>query len=245
MSAERVILHSDMNNFYASVEARYHPELRERPMAVCGNPQLRHGIVLAKNELAKSCGVKTGEPIWQAVRKCPELTFAEPHYDLYASYSRMAKEIYSEYTDQVENFGLDECWLDVSGSTCLFGEGKLIAEEIRKRIHSELGVTVSVGVSFNKVFAKLGSDLKKPDAVTRIDRENVKEQIWPLPVGELLYVGGSTRNKLAKYGIFTIGELASSRVEFLRYILGKSGVTLWNFANGYDLSPVSDIGTER
>lgn len=245
MPSERVILHSDMNNFYASVECRYHPEFRGRPMAVCGNPRLRHGIILAKNEEAKRFGVKTGEPIWQAVQKCPELVFAEPHYDLYADYSRMAKEIYSDYTDQVESFGLDECWLDVSGSTRLFGEGKTIAEEIRKKVRTELGVTVSVGVSFNKIFAKLGSDLKKPDAVTQIDREDVKERIWPLPVSELLYVGRATRNKLAKYGIFTIGELASSQAEFLRYILGKSGVTLWNFANGRDLSPVSEIGAER
>ena len=245
MPSERVILHSDMNNFYASVECRYHPEFRGRPMAVCGNPELRHGIILAKNEEAKRFGVKTGEPIWQAVQKCPELVFAEPHYDLYADYSRMAKEIYSDYTDQVESFGLDECWLDVSGSTRLFGEGKTIAEEIRKKVRMELGVTVSVGVSFNKIFAKLGSDLKKPDAVTQIDREDVKERIWPLPVSELLYVGRATRNKLAKYGIFTIGELASSQAEFLRYILGKSGVTLWNFANGRDLSPVSEIGAER
>lgn len=245
MPSERVILHSDMNNFYASVECRYHPEFRGRPMAVCGNPELRHGIILAKNEEAKRFGVKTGEPIWQAVQKCPELVFAEPHYDLYADYSRMAKEIYSDYTDQVESFGLDECWLDVSGSTRLFGEGKTIAEEIRKKVRTELGVTVSVGVSFNKIFAKLGSDLKKPDAVTQIDREDVKERIWPLPVSELLYVGRATRNKLAKYGIFTIGELASSQAEFLRYILGKSGVTLWNFANGRDLSPVSEIGAER
>lgn len=245
MPSERVILHSDMNNFYASVECRYHPEFRGRPMAVCGNPELRHGIILAKNEEAKRFGVKTGEPIWQAVQKCPELVFAEPHYDLYADYSRMAKEIYSDYTDQVESFGLDECWLDVSGSTRLFGEGKTIAEEIRKKVRTELGVTVSVGVSFNKIFAKLGSDLKKPDAVTQIDREDVKERIWPLPVSELLYVGRATRNRLAKYGIFTIGELASSRAEFLRYILGKSGVTLWNFANGRDLSPVSEIGAER
>ena len=245
MPSERVILHSDMNNFYASVECRYHPEFRGRPMAVCGNPELRHGIILAKNEEAKRFGVKTGEPIWQAVQKCPELVFAEPHYDHYADYSRMAKEIYSDYTDQVESFGLDECWLDVSGSTRLFGEGKTIAEEIRKKVRTELGVTVSVGVSFNKIFAKLGSDLKKPDAVTQIDREDVKERIWPLPVSELLYVGRATRNKLAKYGIFTIGELASSQAEFLRYILGKSGVTLWNFANGRDLSPVSEIGAER
>lgn len=245
MSSERVILHSDMNNFYASVECRYHPELRGRPMAVCGNPELRHGIVLAKNEEAKRFGIQTGEPIWQAVRKCPEIVFAEPHYDLYTAYSKMAKEIYKGYTDQVESFGLDECWLDVSGSTKLFGKGKVIAEEIRKKIRAELGVTVSVGVSFNKIFAKLGSDLKKPDAVTEIDKEDVKARIWPMPVGSLLYVGSSTRNKLAKYGIFTIGELALSKVEFLRYILGKSGVMLWNFANGYDLSPVSAAGMKR
>jgi len=242
---ERVILHSDMNNFYASVESKYRPEFRDRPMAVCGDPKLRHGIILAKNELAKRCGVKTGEPIWQAVQKCPELVFSEPHYDRYSSHSKMAREIYEEYTDQIESFGLDECWLDVTGSTGLFGEGVQIADKIRDRIRSELGLTVSVGVSFNKVFAKLGSDLKKPDAITKIDRDDVKQRIWPLPVESLLYVGNSTKNKLSKYGITTIGELASSPVGFLQYILGKSGVTLWNFANGYDTSPVAGAFEER
>ena len=241
---ERIILHSDLNNFYASVECLYHPELREKPVAVCGDPELRHGIVLAKNQLAKGCGIKTGEVLWQARQKCPELVLVPPSYERYLSYSAMAKEIYQEYTDQVESFGLDECWLDVTGSTALFGGGCTLADRIRERIRRELGVTASVGVSFNKVFAKLGSDLRKPDATTAISPRDFREKIWPLPVQTLLYVGRATQNKLQRYGIRTIGELARADRGMLQFALGKNGLMLWAFANGLDTSPVSNIGAK-
>ncbi len=241
---ERVILHSDLNNFYASVECLYNPSLRGKPIAVSGNPEARHGIVLAKNYAAKSCGVDTGNPLWLAKQKCPDIIFVPPHYELYIKYSEITREIYSEYTDQVEPYGLDECWLDVTGSSALFGDGQTIADKIRERVKSELGVTVSVGVSYNKIFAKLGSDIKKPDATTVIKRSHFKEIVWPLPVNDLLYVGKSTHKKLLNYKIKTIGDLANSDKHFMQYLLGRNGVMLWNFANGLDTSPVSNIGAK-
>lgn len=241
---ERTILHADLNNFYASVECLYNPSLRGRPVAVTGDPELHHGIVLAKNEIAKKYGVSTGNPLWIAKQKCPDIVFVEPHYELYLKYSRIAKEIYADYTDKVEPFGLDECWLDVTGSTHLFGSGKKIADKLRERIRFELGVTVSVGVSYNKIFAKLGSDLKKPDATTVIESSRFQDIVWPLPVKELLYVGRATQEKLRRHGIRTIGELAKADVSFLSYHLGKNGAMLWRFANGLDTSPVSNIGAK-
>lgn len=241
---ERVILHSDLNNFYASVECLYHPEYRGKPLAVLGDPEARHGIVLAKNYEAKSHDVKTGDPMWMAKQKCPDIIFVPPHYDLYMKHSKLVREIYAEYTDKVEPYGLDECWLDVTGSTMLFGSGQEIADKLRERIKFELGVSVSVGVSFNKIFAKLGSDMKKPDATTVIESERFKEIVWPLPVKELLYVGRATHNKLRRKGIFTIGDLADTNPENLRFWLGKMGVVLWQFANGLDTSPVSNIGAK-
>ncbi len=241
---ERVILHSDLNNFYASVECLYHPEYRGKPLAVLGDPEARHGIVLAKNYEAKAYGVQTGDPMWMAKQKCPDIVFVPPHYNLYMKHSKLIREIYSEYTDKVEPYGLDECWLDVSGSTMLFGSGEDIANEIRKRVKFELGVSVSVGVSFNKIFAKLGSDMKKPDATTIIESNRFKEIVWPLPVKELLYVGRATHAKLKRKGIFTIGDLANTNPENLRFWLGKMGVVLWQFANGLDISPVSNIGAK-
>lgn len=241
---ERIILHSDLNNFYASVECLYHPEYRGKPLAVLGDPEARHGIVLAKNYEAKSRDVRTGDPKWMAEQKCPGIVFVPPHYDLYMKHSRLVRQIYSEYTDQVEPYGLDECWLDVTGSTRLFGSGEEIADKIRKRVKSELGVSVSVGVSFNKIFAKLGSDLKKPDATTIIECDRFKEVVWPLPVKELLYVGRATHNKLKRRGISTIGDLANANPESLKFWLGKMGIVLWQFANGLDTSPVSNIGAK-
>lgn len=234
-----VILHCDMNNFYASVECLFQPALRDKPVAVAGDPTERHGIVLAKNTIAKQYGVQTGDPLWMARQKCPDIVFTPPHYDRYIDYSQMAHEIYEEYTDQVETFGLDECWLDVSGSTKLYGEGKQIADELRYRIRSELGITASVGVSYNKIFAKLGSDLKKPDATTVIGSDDFREKIWHLPADMLLYVGQATYSKLLKYGIRTIGDLAQADLSFLERLLGKNGIMLWCFANGLDTSPVS------
>lgn len=241
---ERVILYSDLNNFYASVECLYHPEYRGKPLAVLGDPEARHGVVLAKNYEAKSHDVKTGDPMWMAKQKCPDIIFVPPHYDLYMKHSKLVREIYAEYTNKVEPYGLDECWLDVTGSTMLFGSGQEIADKLRERIKFELGVSVSVGVSFNKIFAKLGSDMKKPDATTVIESERFKEIVYPLPVKELLYVGRATHNKLRRKGIFTIGDLADTNPENLRFWLGKMGIVLWQFANGLDTSPVSNIGAK-
>lgn len=233
-----VILHSDMNNFYASVEILYDPTLRNKPVVVAGDEEARHGIVLAKNEIAKRFGIHTGQVLWEARQQCPGLVCVPAHYDRYLSFSAQAKDIYTSYTDQVEPFGLDECWLDVTGSVGLFGEGPVIADEIRNRIRRELGLTVSVGVSFNKVFAKLGSDMKKPDATTVITPENFRETAWRLPVSDLLYVGPATTRKLNQYGITTIGELAQANTELLYWLLGKNGIMLHQFANGRDHSGV-------
>lgn len=235
---ERTILHSDMNCFYASVEMLHHPELAGKPLAVGGDPEARHGIVLTANYVAKKSGVKTGMALWQAKQVCPEIIFVPPRMDLYLRFSRMAQEIYSEYTDLREPFGIDESWLDVSASTSIKGDGMKIANEISKRIKHELGVTVSIGVSWNKIFAKLGSDYKKPDAITEFSRENYKSLAWNLPAGDLIYVGRSTNKKLQTLGIKTIGELANTEPAILESCLGKMGLVLHTFANGWDETPV-------
>lgn len=244
MFSERVILHSDLNNFYASVECLNNPCLRDKFVAVCGSQEDRHGIVLAKNERAKKSGVKTGEAIWQAKQKCPELVIVPPNFEEYLKYSKLVKEIYYQYTDLIKPFGMDECWLDVTGSTGLFGDGRQIANEIRERVKKETGLTVSIGVSFNKIFAKLGSDMKKPDAVTCIEKDSFKEQIWPLPVSELFGVGRATTAKLSKYNIKTIGELANVDPKYLKTWFGVNGVRLWRFANGLDDSRVAPVDYE-
>ncbi len=233
-----VILHSDLNSFYASVEIMLNPQLKNKPVAVCGSTENRHGIVLAKSELAKKCGVKTAMVNWEAKKLCPDLIMVEPNFEQYIKYSKLAREIYYRYTDLVEPFGMDECWLDVTDSEMLFGSGVDIAQRIRKEMKNELGLTVSIGVSFNKIFAKLGSDLKKPDAVTQISYENYRQLVWGLPVSELLYVGRSTAKKLEFYGIHTIGDLASTKPEFLTNWFGVKGEQLWHFANGTDNSRV-------
>lgn len=242
---DRTILHCDCNGFYASVECLLHPELKTVPMAVCGNPENRHGIILAKNELAKKFKVQTAETIWQAKKKCPELVLAPPHHDEYRKYSRLVNGIYQQYTDLVEPFGIDESWLDVTGSRLLFGDGKMIADEIRERIKGEIGLTVSVGVSFNKIFAKLGSDYKKPDATTVIGRNDYQKMIFPLPVDRLLYVGRSVREALDRLYIRTIGDLARSDRRMLAARLGKMGDMLHDYANGLDDSPVASAYSER
>ncbi|MDE7245318.1 MAG: DNA polymerase IV [Oscillospiraceae bacterium] len=233
-----VILHSDMNNFYASVEILYDPALRDMPVAVAGDEEARHGIVLAKNDIAKRFGIRTGQVLWEARQQCPGLVCVPAHYERSLAFSAQAREIYASYTDQVEPFGLDECWLDVTGSAGLFRDGPAIADDIRHRIRRELGLTVSVGVSFNKVFAKLGSDMRKLDATTVITPENFRETAWRLPVGDLLYVGPATTRKLNRYGITTIGELARADADMLYWLLGKNGVMLHRFANGQDRSGV-------
>lgn len=236
---ERTILHSDCNCFYASVECALNPKLKGKAIAISGDPEKRHGIILTKSEEAKRFGVKTGEPIWQAKQKCPHLITLPPNFRKYIEYSKKAKEIYYSYTDMVESFGLDEAWLDVTGSTKLFGNGIEIAQKISNRIKNELDITVSIGVSYNKIFAKLGSDYKKPDAITYIDKDNYKKIVWELPAEDLLYVGKSTKAKLNKLGIFTIGQIANCPINILRSNLGKWGDILHTFANGNDKSAVA------
>ena len=235
----RVIFHCDLNCFYASVELLSHPELKNVPVAVCGDPERRHGIILAKNEPAKKFGVQTAETIWQAKRKCPSLVLLAPHHALYAEYSKKVNAIYYEYTDLVEPFGIDESWLDVTGSLHLFGgDAKALADTLRERIRRELGLTISVGVSFNKVFAKLGSDYKKPDATTVIPTEGWQKIVFPLPAGDLLFVGHAAAEVLEKYGVRTIGDLAACKPEMLETLMGKLGTQLHRYANGLDDSPV-------
>ncbi len=235
---DRVILHCDCNSFFASVETALNPAYVGVPMAVCGSEEDRHGIVLAKNELAKACGVKTAETIYSARKKCPDLVIAKPHYREYSEYSRRINNIYREYTDLVEPFGIDESWLDVTASGKLFGSGMEIAEIIRNRIKNEIGITVSIGVSFNKVFAKLGSDYKKPDAITEISRENFKRIVYPLPASDLLFVGKKTAGELSKIGVNTIGDLAAIELEMLEHKFGKIGIMLYEYSRGLDCAPV-------
>ncbi len=239
MPTDRTILHCDLNGFFASVEALEHPEIGDKPMAVSGNPRLRHGVILAKNEAAKKFGVSTGEPIFQAKRKCPNLILLEPHHEKYAFYSKKVNEIYARFTNRVEPFGIDESWLDVTASESLFGSGVEIADKIREIVKNELSLTVSVGVSFNKTFAKLGSDYKKPDATTLFGREQVAPIVHKLPVRDMLFVGRSTAETLARMGIATIGDLAAADERFLVRRFGKSGRSLILAARGEDDSPVA------
>ena len=224
------------------MECLSHPELLNKPVAVAGNPEARHGIILAKNEKAKAMGVRTGEPIWQARQKCPGIVFLPPHYELYEKYSRLVQRIYLDYTDMIEPFGMDECWLDVTGSVGLFGDGRAIADSIRERVKKELGLTVSVGVSFNKVFAKLGSDMKKPDATTVINEDDFRDKVWCLPASDMLFVGGKTFDKLRKIGLMTIGDVARLDKTVMKGLLGKNGILLHDYANGLDMSPVAVYG---
>lgn len=232
---ERAILHVDCNKFYASVECLYRPDIRNKPVAVGGNPETRHGIILTKNEIASKYGLTVGEPLWKAYQKCPDLVVVPPNYPLYLRFSKLCRKVYEDYSEYIEPFGLDENWLDVTGNTQSPME---IAEEIRQRIKFELGITVSIGVSFNKIFAKLGSDYKKPDAITRIGKDNFRSIAWELPCSDLLFVGRSTTKTLTYYGIYTIGDLANTDIKFLRKVFGKNGDTLHKFSNGLDDMPV-------
>lgn len=236
----RTILHSDMNNCYASIERKLNPSLVGKRLVVCGSVEDRHSIVLAKSYEAKAFGVKTGDSLFEAKMKCPGLVAVKPHYDEYFKFSKLAHKIYYSYTNQVEPFGLDECWLDVTGSEKLFGSGETIAHEIKELIKKELGITVSLGVSYNKIFAKLGSDLKKPDAVTVISKNDFKEIVWPLSTDAIIGIGSKTKKKLMYMNINTLGELAKADVNLLKRKLGIRGLYLWQYANGYDTSEVCD-----
>lgn len=243
---DRIIFHCDCNSFFASVELLSHPELWDKPVAVGGDSETRHGIVLAKNEAAKKYGVKTAETLWQARKKCPDLIVLPPHHDLYSKYSKIINGIYTQYTDLVEPFGIDESWLDVTNTYQLFADSpQQLADDLRNRIKYETGLTISVGVSFNKIFAKLGSDYKKPDATTVINRENYRDIVYPLPVQDLIYVGKSTQTALNDMGVRTIGQLASIPLKNLEDRFGKHGIELYNYANGLESSPVSSYYSEK
>lgn len=241
---ERSIMHVDCDKFYASVECLHHPEARDKPVVVGGEPEQRHGIVLTKNEIAKGCGIKTGEALWQAKQKCPGLIIFPPDFTLYIRFSRLVREILLEYTNLLEPFGIDECWIDVTGSESLFGHSETLAKEIQRRIWEELGITVSIGASWNKVTAKLGSDYRKPRGLTVLSKANYKELVYPLPASDLLYVGAATARKLRGCGICTIGELAAAPDATLHGVFGKVGLILRQFALGNDQSPVSPYGSE-
>ena len=241
-ASRRVILHCDCNNFFASVELLKFPDLQDKPVAVAGDPEGRHGIILAKNMHAKRCGVQTAETIWQAMKKCPNLILLPPHHDEYQAFSKRVNEIYCSFTDQVEPFSVDESWLDVTGSQRLFGDGVTIANELRRRVREELGITISVGVSDNKYWAKMGSDYKKPDATTLITRENVAELLYPLPIQDMLFVGHAAAAVLRRHGVCTIGMLAAAPRDSLAKWLGKQGEGLWDMAHGLDDAPVRHWG---
>lgn len=238
LPSDRIILHADCNSYYASVESLDHPEWKQVPMAVCGDPKLRHGIILAKNELAKACHIETAETIYSARKKCPELLLVPAHHEKYKVISKRVNAIYESYTDLVERFSIDESFLDVTGSRHLFGSGREIADELRRRVQEEIGITISVGVSFNKTFAKMGSDYRKPDATTVFSRDNYRELLWPLPIDALLFVGKSGAAVLRDHGILTIGDLAEADPSSLSRFLGKTGEHLQQAARGEDLSPV-------
>ena len=239
-----VILHADLNNFYASVERVLYPELIGKPLAVCGDKEARHGIVLAKCELAKAKGVKTGDTIWQAEKKCPNIILRPPRFEAYVHYSKLVRNIYAKFTDYIEPFGIDECWLDVTQSQ-IFGTGLEIAYKMKEEVKKTLGLTLSIGVSFNKIFAKLASDLQKPDAVTTIYPDEVITKVNPLPVENLLFIGRRTAEKLKKIGIYTIGNLADADSSFLERYLGKWGKILSIYARGQDTTPVRHVQQKR
>ncbi len=236
----RIVLHSDLNNFFASVECKNSPELCGLPVAVCGNKEDRHGIVLAKNEIAKRCGVKTAEAIWQAKQKCSSLVVVRPNYEEYSRYSSIVKNIYCEYTDRVESFGMDEAWLELTGDCRIktMEQGRMVADEIRKKVKKHTGLTVSIGVSDNKIFSKLASDYKKPDAVTLFCPQNFEEVVSKIDVGEILFVGRKTKNTLYTYGLHTIGDVARSSDTFMKGLLGKNGVGLYINASGANTDAV-------
>ena len=240
----RVILHADANCFYASVECLYRPQYRGRPLAVCGDPEARHGIVLTATYPAKRAGVKVGMAIWQARQICPSLICVPPDYALYMHFSELMSNIWHEYSDRVEAFGLDESWLDVSGFDMDIPKGALLADALRERVRKQLGITVSIGVADNKVFAKLGSDMKKPDGTTAIFPGQIQDTVWPLPVSDLLYIGPATTRKLALLNIRTVGDLARADDKLILSHLGKNGVMLQGFARGQDHSPVQNITFE-
>jgi len=237
---QRTIIHCDLNNFYASVECVVRPELANVPLIVGGDVEKRHGIVLAKNQLAKAQGVKTGDTIWQALKKEPNLVSVPPQFDLYMRYSKMVFNEYVHYTSKVEPFGPDECWLDVTGSLKLFGCGVAIADDIKRVVKEKTGLTLSIGVSFNKIFAKLAGDIAPPDGTLEITKDNFQKIVYPLDTSKIMGVGRKTLEKLRDIHIRTIGDLATADPEYLKRALGKNGLMLSNYARGLDNEPVKE-----
>ncbi len=240
---KRIIIHSDLNNFFASVECMKNPWLYNVPMAVTGESEQRHGIILAKNRFAVKYGIKTGEQIWRAVEKCPDLVTVSPKFDDYIVVSEQVRKIYEKYSANIEAFGIDECWIDVSNITQRFNEGKLIADTIRNQIRESVGITASCGVSYNKTFAKLASEIKKPDATTVIDDIHYKDIVWKMPAEDMLFIGRSAKRSLSAVNIHTIGDIAQSDIRTLSFLFGKNGEAMWHNANGLDLSPVRKSDT--
>lgn len=241
--AERLIFHCDCNNFFASCECLERPELKNVPMAVAGSPEDRVGIVVAKNDLAKKCGVKTTDTVWQAKKKCPEIVFVPPRHRYYKEISDKVNAVYRDYTEFVEPASIDESYLDMTGTLGYYGmAARELADSIRERMKAEVGITISVGVSFNKIFAKMGSDYKKPDATTVITEENYRDILWPLPVSDLMFAGKASVKILNERAIYTVGDLARQPRERMHSLLGKGGESLWEFANGLDEEPVRQWG---
>ncbi len=245
MESKRVIAHIDLDSFYASVECLYNPSIRHLPVAVGGDAEKRHGIILAKNQIAKQFGVKTGEPLGVAKQKCPNIVFVKAHFDRYIKISNMVRDIYKEYTDKIEPFGIDEAWIDITESSLILGSPVKVVQEIQERIHREIGITASVGLSYNKIFSKLGSDQNKPYGLFVVTENNYKEKVWTLPVSDLLYVGRATTQKLERLNIKTIGDLAVADPTILQAHLGKNGLMLKAFANGDDRSHVQKVSEDN
>lgn len=244
--SDRMILHCDCNSFFASCEELLYPELKKFPMAVTGDPENRHGIILAKNQLAKKYHIQTAETIWQAKQKCPDLVCVLAHHDYYGKISKQINQIYLSYTDLVEPASIDESYLDITNTLHLFGDSPAaLADAIRERVRKEIGVTISVGVSFCKTVAKFGSDYKKPDATTVIMRDNLPDIFWKAPVSDMLMAGKKTTERLSLLGIKTIGDLANADPESLSRNLGKTGELLYRFANGMDEDPVRPYDERR
>lgn len=229
----KTILHCDMNNFYASVEMLLNPSLKDFPLAVAGNPVKRTGIILAKNYNAKAYGVKTGEAIWEAKLKCPTLVCVSPHFDKYEEFSKKAREIYGHYTDKIEPFGMDECWLDVTASLKYFNKtGKELAQMIQDEIFNKLGLTISVGVSFSKTLAKLGSDMKKPKGLVEINAQNLSAIQKKMDITDMIFIGRKTAKKLKDMNIFTLYDLAHYNPNILEKNFGVMGRKIFEMAQG-------------
>ena len=250
--AERIIFHVDANSAFLSWSAAYRVkvlgedvDLREVPSVVAGDKKSRHSIILAKSAPAKKFGIQTGEPLFQALEKCPELAVIQPDYNLYVEASRHFVAMLRQFSPAVEQYSIDEAWVDMTGTRRLYGDPRLAAEKMRSRIWEELGFTVNVGISSNKLLAKMAGDFEKPNKVHTLFPEEIEEKFWPLPVRDLFLVGAATERKLQRLGIYTIGELANADEKVLRKQLGKHGQTIWHFANGRNAEMVSPEPAEN